>query len=150
MSRECFFNREMPAAQSLLDSDLRDAGFSAPLGDGLGFAVERNAMIGPFIVGLFAMQYPARVFLGIWTIIVDAVEFVFRRWPWAAIRVKGHEVSEPAVAHVNASGAVVLVVFVLRICATVNHVLPNSVLRRIGQSMCEKPSMIGFAFEASA
>jgi len=103
---------------------------AAPIFDKLSFTKGSQPYIDPTIVRLLTFRYPRGVLRLIVSIIVDSfnrqcVGVAIRQSPffkrWIALT------SRPFFAHTNSATTIVFKPFVVRIAATISHVLPNIV-----------------------
>lgn len=87
------------------------------------------------VCGLFDARCPSHVSGLVVTVVVAAVKREFWRWSSAYVRDEVRKTATPSFAHLNPAPAVILERLVLRVMATLNHRLINTVFLRRTQAM---------------
>ena len=106
-----------------------------PLLDGQCFAVVGDAAVSPRVARLNIGRHPTTVARFIVTVVVNSVKRVVEAWPWADIFQKGHKGITPTLADFYAASAVKVIARSGGIGASLDHVRPNGILRRVGFTM---------------
>jgi hypothetical protein len=103
-----------------------DVRLSCPLHDRQGLSVDREEMVGTFVVLLLSRSGPPNIAWLVVSIVVDAIDLMPWRRPQPHV---GQEILElvPAFAHGDPASTVVFVLFVIWVAAARMHVAPRMV-----------------------
>ena len=80
---------------------------AASLPDSQSFSVDDENPTAPFVVRLNGTRSPIAVLRRVWSVVVSAFDGELRSWPRSHVSVESREIVAPAVAHRNATAAVV-------------------------------------------
>ena len=127
--------RRQSPVQSGVQRFGRHSDFSSPLFDVQCFSVERNRAIRPGIIGLYICRYPAAVARLIVAVAINAIESVAHTGARANVFQKGREGIAPTLTYFDTASAVKMIPGSDRVCAPLNHVRPNGILRCVNHSM---------------
>ena len=122
--------------ETLVNCCITYAYYFSPLFDSECLPVKRQVTAIAAIVHLSKRNGPSAIARLIIAIIVDAVKGVFVARPWPHIRIKALKGIKPSLAYFGTSPAICRVGMVIRLGATVKHLAPGFVFRRIAKSVC--------------
>lgn len=124
---------------------------TCPISKWKRFAVEGERITIAPVVTLFIVRGPAHIVGLIITIVVNAIQRVFRAWPVTHISQERLKRIAPLATHANTSTAVANKTFTCRCSAAVVHVDPRSMFWRASQAMrrmVDTPEAIEFVATA--
>ncbi len=121
------FHRPFQLVDTATDFRGRDAGVPRPFGQRLRVAMQRQFARIPFVVALNQSRGPDAVIRAVRPIIVGAFDHVLRRGSWPHVGIERGEVVSPAVAHRDASTAVIWITHTIRVMASLAHLTPHPV-----------------------
>lgn len=98
---------------------------ACPLRDSHGFTIERQYMVDTCVVALFGNSRPSTILRRVWAIVVNAVERM-PLWTHAHVIEKILKRFTPAVANFNASVAVILEAYIVRVVTSAEHLIVRS------------------------
>lgn len=84
----------------------------------------------PSVCRLLGIGGPSTVPLGVWTIVVDAIDRMIRRWAQTHVLKKARERTTPLCAYRDVASAVVGIVFIVGVVAACLDVVPTVTLWR--------------------
>lgn len=140
----CLF-RLHPAAKSSTYRAALDARSSRPLHQRGGNAINGQTNIVSLVVCLLQSVCPLAVFRAVVAISVFAFDAVCGRRLWSHVLNKCLKRINPAVAHLDASAAVVLPLDGRFVCASLLYCKPSLVLRGFRSAFCGAMSCEGFS-----
>lgn len=105
-----------------------------PFGNELALSVPLDPSVAAVVSVLYSMSRPTAIVRRVPLVIVSAFKGVSRRWSCSHV---GTEIvkGEPSLAHANTSRSVVLELVVIWIAATLNHMRPRAVFRRVAHTV---------------
>ncbi len=125
-----------------------EAQVSAPIGDNHPSSVELNPSVIAFVRLLLLRCRPSHIARFIVTVGIDAVNLMFRRWPWADIRHEFYRVVNPRFMHLDPASAIFRVASDVRVIAAAFYRCPQIVAWRGAQSMRAMFRTGAFAMQA--
>src|SRR3990167_1510710 len=105
-----------------------DADTSGPFRHGKRESVMREPDSATSVVRLFLCRGPTAVTRFVVAVVVDAVNGMFGRWPWSNVSEERLERIQPALAHGNPTGAVIVVILAGWLQASITDAGPTPVL----------------------
>lgn len=114
-------------ANALPDHSIRDASYSAPLGNGACLAIPRQQVVIPAIIGLFSVCAPFTVLFAVSELVIYAVnsKVVLVRWTHVLVEILKRFL--PAGTDCYATAAVVVICGIILVTASPFHVYPDVV-----------------------
>ena len=123
---------------SMSESTMKCVGFHAkstrPLCYGKRSSMESYTPIAASIIMLLTYCSPSAIIRRITTIIINSVNAVFVRWPFAHVGDKGFN-RVPSATNLNPTPTVVFIVFIIRIIAAAFHIFQRCVFRTLTQTV---------------
>jgi len=113
----------------------RNTCFIGYVRNSLHCAIVNNPNIVPLVNALFFSCRPLAVFWGVWSVIVDALNTVFRPWSAPHIRQEVFERFLPSLADKNAAPAIIFIRLVSSVSAAFSHVNPRYVFWAVRHSV---------------
>ncbi len=131
--------------QSAVQGNKANACFLRPFHQTHCPSVVRNQMICTLISGLLLWGGPAAVARFVITVVVNAVNGMFRRRLWPHVSKEIDEGLQPAVAHYNIAPTIPVVAAITRVAASFTHSCPRIPFRRPRHSVAGTcaPSTLG-------
>ena len=99
------------------------------------FPPVRYPSASALIVVLLTFCRPIAIVWLVASVVVSSLYCVHSRWSWPHIRVKSLEALHPSIAYRNAASAILDVVRIFRICASLAHGRPGSIFTAFRHSM---------------
>ncbi len=93
------------------------------------FSIVQIEDISSGIISLYKPSCPLTVFFRIAFVIIFSFYRMLWRWPWTNVSIKSLEITEPFLAHSNASTAISFVLVVFFIITTLLNTFPDRVFR---------------------
>lgn len=133
LHRHCLL--ENPAStDSSSECRVGDSELSSPSGYAKSFALKCDVMVARCVGVLLKAICPLAVF---WTVVAIAIPSLDggSLWPWSHVRHKALEGVDPLLANLNAPSSVKVVIFNIRVGASVLHGSPHFILSGFGFPM---------------
>lgn len=142
--KEYLFRREI-ACDAHSQSRFWYTKLSRPFCDCQVLAVIGNAMILGLIIALFDARRPSAIIWGVWAIIVDTVNTVFRRRPCAHIGIEVFERVTPTVADGDSPTTIFAVRSIVGLIAANIQLCPGVIFRAARETMLARRYFCGLA-----
>lgn len=120
-----------PATESPVNSIVVDASYLRPLAHTFGLAIQCECSIRCAVAHLLSVRCPSAVARLVVSVVILAVNRVFRRGAWTHVFQKRIKRSSPSWANRNSSSAVIRKCVVAMVFAAVNHSAPHAVFRNL-------------------
>ncbi len=136
-TRDGFVCREAVVVDALMKRAVFDSRDGAQLTDRQGLSVVLVGLRSARVLPLLQHRCPSAVLRLVVPVVVDAFNRVLRRGTWSHVGAESADIIQPFGAHDDASAAVMLKLWGLRVAAAFLDACPNLVFRCSAQSVAE-------------
>ena len=103
--------------------------YFSPFTQTMSFTPPRDQVVGTNVSCLLCLSRPSAIFWTIGTIVVAAIQRVLGAWSWPHIFQERRKTIEPTVTDRNSSPAIVGIMYLMRVIATLFHAAPYMIFR---------------------
>lgn len=139
LGSQCSFNAPAVAEKPIVQRSVWLSESGGPIAQRHTETVKCNNAIASIVSVLFRICRPSAVIWRIRTVVVDAVNCVARRRPRPHIRPESRKRSAPALAHDNATCAIVRIATTVRVITALFHAVPCSIERIVRLAVALAP-----------
>lgn len=112
--------------QSLEDGSSSEPEHASPFGNSHAATLERQEPIRAFVVHVFLNSSPANIVWCIWSVVIDAIDLMNRRWAGSHVATKTNIAVSPLFADRDAPSAIPSKRFIRWPMAAIDHVHPSA------------------------